>query len=104
MLEAIESLPADEQETFYLIRIQGLTLGEAAEVLGVSTKTVRRRVEPRADDRGRAAERPPAGYASDGGVVGDPGRAPRVGSSIGDRGGRSSGGHGHVRRPAEWSN
>ena len=44
MLEAIESLPADEQETFCLIRIQGLTLGEAAEVLGVSTKTVKRRV------------------------------------------------------------
>ena len=44
MLEAIESLPADEQEAFCLIRIQGLTLGEAAEVLGVSTKTVKRRV------------------------------------------------------------
>jgi RNA polymerase sigma-70 factor (ECF subfamily) len=44
MLEAIESLPADEQEAFCLIRIQGLTLSEAAEVLGVSTKTVKRRV------------------------------------------------------------
>jgi RNA polymerase sigma factor (sigma-70 family) len=44
MLEAIESLPADEQEAFSLIRIQGLTLDEAAEVLGVSTKTVKRRV------------------------------------------------------------
>ncbi|HEY2159363.1 MAG TPA: sigma-70 family RNA polymerase sigma factor [Isosphaeraceae bacterium] len=44
MLEAIESLPADEQEAFCLIRIQGLTLVEAAEVLGVSTKTVARRV------------------------------------------------------------
>ena len=29
MLEAIESLPADEQEAFCLIRIQGLTLDEA---------------------------------------------------------------------------
>ena len=44
MLEAIESLPVDEQEAFCLIRIQGLTLAEAAEVLGVSTKTVKRRV------------------------------------------------------------
>ena len=44
MLEAIESLPEDEREAFGLIRIQGLTQAEAAEVLGVSTKTVKRRL------------------------------------------------------------
>jgi RNA polymerase sigma factor (sigma-70 family) len=44
MLEAIEGLPADEREAFCLIRIQGLTLGDAAEVLSVSTSTVQRRV------------------------------------------------------------
>jgi RNA polymerase sigma factor (sigma-70 family) len=44
MLEAIESLPEDEREAFSLVRIQGMTQSEAAEVLGVSPKTVQRRV------------------------------------------------------------
>jgi RNA polymerase sigma factor (sigma-70 family) len=41
---AIENLPADEQEVFNLVRIQGLTQAEAAEVIGVSAKTVQRRL------------------------------------------------------------
>src|SRR5262245_19424893 len=45
MLEAIDSLPADEREAFDLARIQGLTHGEAAEMLGVSVKTVQRRLD-----------------------------------------------------------
>ena len=44
MLEAIDELPEDEREVFELLRIQGLTQCEAAEVLGVSTKTVQRRL------------------------------------------------------------
>ncbi len=44
MLEAIGDLPEDEREAFSLVRIQGLTQVEAAEVLGVSIKTVQRRV------------------------------------------------------------
>jgi RNA polymerase sigma factor (sigma-70 family) len=44
MLEVIDSLPEDEREAFDLVRIQGLALGEAAEVLGVSVSTVQRRV------------------------------------------------------------
>lgn len=44
MLEAIEKLPADEREAFDLVRIQGLTQAEAAQVLGVSAKTVQRRL------------------------------------------------------------
>jgi RNA polymerase sigma factor (sigma-70 family) len=44
MLEAIASLPEDEREAFDLVRIQELTLNEAAEVLGVSVSTVQRRV------------------------------------------------------------
>jgi RNA polymerase sigma-70 factor (ECF subfamily) len=44
MLGAIEALPEDEREVFSLVRIQGLTLAEAAEVLGVSAKTVQRRL------------------------------------------------------------
>lgn len=44
MLEAIETLPEDEREAFNLIRIQGLTYSEAAEVVGVSLKTIQRRV------------------------------------------------------------
>src|SRR5271168_2408105 len=38
MLEAIDRLPEDEREVFALVRVQGLTHGEAAEVLGVSAK------------------------------------------------------------------
>jgi RNA polymerase sigma-70 factor (ECF subfamily) len=44
MLEAIDGLPADEREACSLVRIQGLTHAEAAEVLGVSTKMVQRRL------------------------------------------------------------
>ena len=44
MLEAIDGLPEDEREVFDLVRIQGLTQAEAAEVLGVSAKTVQRRL------------------------------------------------------------
>ena len=44
MLEAIDGLPEDEREAFGLVRIQGLTQAEAAEVLGVSAKTVQRRL------------------------------------------------------------
>jgi RNA polymerase sigma-70 factor (ECF subfamily) len=44
MLRAIDELPEDEREAFDLVRIQGLTQVEAAEVLGVATKTVQRRL------------------------------------------------------------
>jgi len=44
MLEAIDKLPEDEREAFGLVRIQGLTHSEAAEVLSVSPKTVQRRL------------------------------------------------------------
>ncbi len=44
MLEAIENLPEEEREAFCLVRIQGLTQPEAAEMLGVSIKTVQRRL------------------------------------------------------------
>jgi len=44
MLEAIEGLPEDEREVFDLVGIQGLTHAEAAAVVGVSEKTVQRRL------------------------------------------------------------
>jgi RNA polymerase sigma-70 factor (ECF subfamily) len=44
MLGAIEGLPEDEREVFDLVRIQGLTHAEAAAVVGVSEKTVQRRL------------------------------------------------------------
>jgi RNA polymerase sigma-70 factor (ECF subfamily) len=44
MLGAIEGLPEDEREVFDLVGIQGLTHGEAAAVVGVSEKTVQRRL------------------------------------------------------------
>src|SRR5262245_45908892 len=44
MLEVIEGLPEDEREVFELVGIQGLTHGEVATVVGVSEKTVQRRL------------------------------------------------------------
>jgi RNA polymerase sigma-70 factor (ECF subfamily) len=44
VLETIEGLPEDEREVFDLVGIQGLTHGEAAAVVGVSEKTVQRRL------------------------------------------------------------
>jgi RNA polymerase sigma-70 factor (ECF subfamily) len=44
MLEAIDRLPEDEREVFGLVRIQELTYAEAADVVGVSPKTVQRRL------------------------------------------------------------
>ncbi len=44
MLKAIDNLPDEEREVFDLLRIQGLTQAEAADVLGVSAKTVQRRL------------------------------------------------------------
>src|SRR5262245_50961814 len=44
MLEVIEGLPEDEREVFDLVGIQGLTHAEVAMVVGVSEKTVQRRL------------------------------------------------------------
>ncbi len=44
ILDAIESLPENEREVFSLVRIQGMTHFEAADIIGVSTKTVQRRL------------------------------------------------------------
>jgi RNA polymerase sigma-70 factor (ECF subfamily) len=44
MLAAVERLPEGEREAFDLVRIQGMTQAEAAQVLGVSPMTVMRRL------------------------------------------------------------
>jgi RNA polymerase sigma-70 factor (ECF subfamily) len=44
MLATIDELPEEEHEVFSLIRIQGLTQAEVAEILGMSVKTVQRRL------------------------------------------------------------
>jgi RNA polymerase sigma factor (sigma-70 family) len=44
ILETIEELPADEREAFDLVRIQGMTQPDAAAIVGVSVKTVQRRL------------------------------------------------------------
>ena len=44
MLEAIDTLPQDERDAFDLVRVQGMTQTEAAEVLGVAVITVKRRL------------------------------------------------------------
>jgi RNA polymerase sigma-70 factor (ECF subfamily) len=44
IVEVIDSLDEEEREIFELVRIQGLTHAEAASVVGISTKTVQRRL------------------------------------------------------------
>jgi len=44
MLDAIENLPEDEREAFGLVRVQGMTQTEAAQLMGVSVATVKRRL------------------------------------------------------------
>lgn len=44
MLAAIENLPEEEREAFDLVRVQGLSQAESAQVLGVSLMTVNRRL------------------------------------------------------------
>jgi RNA polymerase sigma-70 factor (ECF subfamily) len=44
MLQAIDELPEEEREVFDLVRVQGMTQTEAAQVLGVSAVTVKRRL------------------------------------------------------------
>lgn len=44
ILEAIEALPAVDREAFELVRIQGMTHAEAAEITNVSVKTIQRRL------------------------------------------------------------
>jgi RNA polymerase sigma-70 factor (ECF subfamily) len=45
MLEAIEGLPDDAREVFSLVRIQGMSQTEVASLLGVSAKTIKRRLD-----------------------------------------------------------
>lgn len=44
MLQAIENLPVEIREVFDLVRIHGMTQPETAELLGVSVRTVQRRL------------------------------------------------------------
>jgi RNA polymerase sigma factor (sigma-70 family) len=44
MLEAIDKLPEEEREVFSLVRIQGMTANEVANIVGCSSKTIQRRL------------------------------------------------------------
>jgi RNA polymerase sigma factor (sigma-70 family) len=44
MLRVIDELPEEEREVFDLVRIQGMTQAEVAQLLGVSVATVKRRL------------------------------------------------------------
>jgi RNA polymerase sigma-70 factor (ECF subfamily) len=44
MLDAIENLPEEERDVFELLRIQGMSYSETAEVLNISESTVHRRL------------------------------------------------------------
>jgi RNA polymerase sigma factor (sigma-70 family) len=45
ILAAIDALAEEEREVFNLVRLQGMSHGEAAQVVGVSAKTVQRRLK-----------------------------------------------------------
>ena len=45
IMNVIDALPADEREAFDLVRLQGMTQVEAAGVLGVTPRTVARRLD-----------------------------------------------------------
>jgi RNA polymerase sigma-70 factor (ECF subfamily) len=45
MLGAIDSLPEEEREAFCLVRLQGMTQTEVAQLLGVAVSTVKRRLD-----------------------------------------------------------
>ncbi len=45
MLDAIEGLPEDQREVFSLVRIQGMSQTEVAALLGVTAKTIKRRLD-----------------------------------------------------------
>jgi RNA polymerase sigma factor (sigma-70 family) len=45
ILAAIDGLPEEDREAFNLVRIQGMTQPEAAAVIGVSSRTVKRRLD-----------------------------------------------------------
>ena len=44
ILDVIEHLPEEEREAFDLVKVQGMSQPDAAEVIGVSPKTVQRRL------------------------------------------------------------
>jgi RNA polymerase sigma factor (sigma-70 family) len=44
IMNAIESLPEEEREVINLVRLQGMTQPEAASIVGVSLKTIQRRL------------------------------------------------------------
>jgi RNA polymerase sigma-70 factor (ECF subfamily) len=45
IIEEIDALPTEEREAFDLVRVQGLTQAEAAALLGVAPRTVKRRLD-----------------------------------------------------------
>ena len=45
ILSAIDELPEEEREVFNLVRLQGLANAEAARLVGVSAKTIQRRLK-----------------------------------------------------------
>ena len=66
ILAAIEDLPDNEREAFNLVRVQGMTWPEAAQVVGVSVKKIQLRLNrslallgERLGDPGAAAAPPP---------------------------------------------
>jgi RNA polymerase sigma-70 factor (ECF subfamily) len=45
VLDAVDGLPQDEREAFDLVHVQGLSHAEAAGLLGVAARTVKRRLD-----------------------------------------------------------
>ena len=45
ILSAIDELPEEEREVFNLVRLQAMGVSETARLVGVSTKTIQRRLK-----------------------------------------------------------
>ena len=59
VLREVELLPQPEQETLFLVYVEGMTYREAAEILAVPEATVPSRLAAARESLGRLRERPP---------------------------------------------
>jgi len=60
VLREVELLPQPEQETLFLVYVEGMTYREAAEILAVPEATVPSRLATARESLGRLRERPPS--------------------------------------------
>jgi RNA polymerase sigma-70 factor (ECF subfamily) len=64
VLREVELLPQPEQETLFLVYVEGMTYRETAEILEVSEATVLSRLATARESLGKLRERPPGAVRS----------------------------------------